>query len=150
MGIESMVVAQVVSSVMGAKAAGDEAKANIAQEESAEKSRALVATQEFNDMMAANIVAGATSGISLASASFIEGIKTSDMNFRLNRASDKITVGNKARAYMTRANNAKKMAVISSATSIIGGYNTKSRLAGPPKTVGGSQRFNYFGVPFRR
>ena len=142
MGIEAMVVAQVVSSVMGAKAAGDEAKANIEQEESAEKSRALVATKEFNDMMASNVVAGATSGISLASASFIEGIKSGDMNFRLNAAAERITVGNRARAYMTKANNAKKMAVIKAGTSMIGGYNQASKLA--PK----GDSFNYFGMNF--
>ncbi len=136
MGIEAMVIGQLVSGIMGAKAAKDEAKANIANEESAEKSRALVATQEFNDMMAANVVAGATSGISLASASFIEGIKTGDMNFRLNAAAERITVGNRARAYMTKANNTRKLATISTATSIIGGYRQNQRLQ-IPRQVGG-------------
>jgi|LWDU01.1.fsa_nt_gi uncharacterized protein (DUF2147 family) len=151
MGIEAMVIGQLVSGIMGAKAASDEAKANIANEESAEKSRALVATQEFNDMMAANVVAGATSGISLASASFIEGIKTGDMNFRLNAAAERITVGNRARAYMTRANNAKKMAVISGATSLIGGYNQASKLAKPvqPGVANSPMQFGYFGMNFK-
>jgi len=140
MGIEAFVVAQVVSSVMGAKAAGEESEANIAREDSAEKSRALAATVEFNDMMASNVVAGATSGISLASASFIQGVKTSDTNFRLNRASDRITTGNKQREYGRRAKAARTQALINSSMSIIGGYNASVSAA--PKGGTGS----YFGM----
>lgn len=144
MGIEAFVVSQVVSAAMGAKAASDEAKLNIEREESAEKSRALAATMEFNDMMASNIVAGSASGISLGSQSFLTAVKSNEMNFRLNRASDRITTGNKQREYKRRANAAKTKALISMASTVAGGYNQKSMLA--PK----GQDFNYFGMTFNK
>jgi len=141
MGIEAMVIAQVASGIMGANAASEEAKLNTEQDLSAEKSRAMKATMEFNDMMAANKVLYATSGASMSSATFLTAINSSDMNFRLNRASDRITTGNKVRGHKMKAKQAKTRALFNAATSVIGGYNDAKALAGKP---GGRQ--SYFGI----
>jgi len=123
MGISALTVLKVVGAIGASKAASADAKANIDQDLSAEKSRALQATIEFNDMLGANRVLGATSGIDLSSASFMAHTKKSEMNFRLNRAQDRINTGNRVRGHKRRAKQAKSSAMFSAATSIVGGYN---------------------------
>jgi len=147
MGIEAMVIAQVASAIMGANAASEEAKLNTEQDLSAEKSRAMKATMEFNDMVAANKVLYATSGASMSSATFLTAINNSDMNFRLNRASDRITTGNKVRGHKMKAKQAKTRALFSAATSIIGGYQDAKALSNSQADMpSGTGRDTYFGI----
>jgi len=136
MGIEAMVVASVVGAIGQARAASADAKANIDQDLSAEKSRALQATIEFNDMMGANRVLGATSGIDLSSASFMTMTKKSDMNFRLNRAQDRISTGNRVRAHTRKKKQIQSAAAFKATSSLVGGYTDTA-------TAGGG---SYFGI----
>ena len=123
MGIAALTVLKVVGAIGASKAASADAKANIDQDLSAEKSRALQATIQFNDMLATNRVLGATSGVDLSSASFVATTDKSAMNFRLDRAQDRISTGNRVRGHKRKAKQKKSAAIFSAATSIVGGYN---------------------------
>lgn len=128
---------------MQAKAAKDKAIADNEAEDSALKSRELARTMELNDMMATNAVEGGASGLSMVSGT-LKTIQSSNENkFKLQVGSDRITTGNKMRANTQTANNAKNMAMMKAATSIVGGYNDASALAGSDKT------FSYFGKTFK-
>ena len=144
MGIEAMVISKVVGAIGQARAASADAKANIDQDLSAEKSRALQATIEFNDMLGANRVLGATSGIDLSSASFMTMTKKSEMNFRLNRAQDRISTGNIVRAHKRKKKQIQSKAMFSAATSIVGGYTDTVKAAGGSGAGGGLG--SYFGI----
>lgn len=137
MGISALTVIKVVGAIGASRAASADAKANIDQDLSAEKSRALQATIEFNDMLGANRVLGATSGIDLSSASFMAHTKKSDMNFRLNRAQDRISTGNRVRGHKRKKKQIQSSAMFSAATSIVGGYNDAAKLGG---------NSTYFGI----
>jgi hypothetical protein len=143
MGIQAMVIMTIASAAMQAKAARGEAEAANEQEESALKSRELTRMIELNDMMASNAVNAGASGLSMVSGTLKTIQSSSENKFKLQVGSDRITTGNKMRANTMQANNAQTMALMKSATSVVGGYNDASNLAGKGKD------FNYFGMNFK-